>query len=457
MILAPSRPQLLSGNKLFCILLFFSLSLGSCGFLSSGPIDQPEKIGNQTKPHLEDEDLSKVDTVDWKDERESKIVIDEDDEIDATINKKSSYTVSVLFPFEAFRAKYWEETVDEKAINMIHFYAGLKLAQENLVNRGYNIDLNVYDSKANNNKIDNIIERNELAGTDIIIGPRSKQSMVKMAKYAQNNEITLISPWYKSETAFLGNQYYIQSGASLSAHCEAITQHISEVEGFSNVLLVSREKEKDRFDYFQNAYRKITGEINNLPELLIEGDGNDLEELTLVDYLNPEGTTVVVIPYYNNQSFIYSVLRKLQSEKGNGKIVVYGFSQWKDYEYLYPLFDELNVRLSANGTADETNILLKEFNKTFYSIYKDLPNDEAYKGYDLMQFIGQMLDKYGTTFQFSSGKRYNNYLYTNFDIQPVFTKTTSTDQRRTEALFFENKYVQILTYEEHKFVPFYNY
>ena len=452
MILVQNRQRPSSGNSLLILLILMGFSLASCGIFSSGSIDKPKERPTKVTPKDTDIENAKVDTIRWKDDRDSKIVIKDDEDID-TPTKKSTYEVAVLFPFNARRNTGWEDKSDVKAKEMINFYGGLKLGLEKLAGQGYNINLNTYDSQSSSRKIDDLIARNELSKMDVIIGPRSKSDVIKMAEYTRKNQITLISPWYKGETTADGNKYFIQSGATLAAHCEAITQHISDEGEIDNILLIGRSRERDRFEFFQSAYKNITGGVNTIPELLVDADENDLADFKLTEYLNTQSKTIVILPYYRNQSFIYTILRKLYNDKGHREVIVYGFSQWKDFDILFPYFEALNVRLSSNGYVDTNKGQVKDFNQKYFDLYHDIPTDDAYKGYDLMLYLGTMLGKYGTPLQFENNVDLRNLLYTNFEITPAFPEGYGLDSHREKIQLFENKYVQILGYIDHAFVP----
>ena len=93
---------------------------------------------------------------------------------------------------------------------------------------------------------------------------------------------------------------------------------------------------------------------------------------------------------------------------------------------------------------------IKFFRSRFFDRFGAPPTDEAYIGYDIMLYMGRMIKKHGTKFQYALDRESARYLHTRFDINRVVTPTT-TGAENLPIEQFENKYVNILEFQDYYF------
>jgi hypothetical protein len=488
MTLAQSLLQRLNGSKSFLFLFCICFSFASCSLFqpASKVDDGKKKKKDQLDPIqgrnvfdpetgtyviFEETPTEKMDTIIWKDlpsDSYPPITSASDGFVDNNNTNEviridnygseilTSYNVSIVLPFLSHRFDATSEDVYPDSRYALNFYAGARMALDELGDEGVRLNVNVYDSKASENTIRDLLRTNpDLSNSHLIVGPYRRQNVQRVADYAKKENITFISPYSASANLSSSNPFYLQVSPTLQSHCEAITRHALEKYRSDQIVLVCREKPEEvaRLKYFQDALKLEEGvDVEPFEEFRISTQSVDLAEMDLLPFLELRDTSVFILPSWSNETFIYSFLRKLDvSRDASSYIVVYGMPQWMQYEKIdYDYFEKLNVHVSSDSHIDNLSNDIQFFKRRFYDRYGAIPTSDAYLGYDVMLFGGRMLQKYGTKFQYSLDMEDKRYLHTKFNFEKVVQPGT-TGQENRPVDRFENKYINILKFSDYQF------
>jgi hypothetical protein len=358
------------------------------------------------------------------------------------------FRLAVMLPFLTNQLD--SNVIPEKSKLAVQFYAGVQMALEKLSKEeSMNLVVDIYDTKINDSDFEALMRNPKVDLADVYIGPIRNSQVTSMAKKTRLNSKILISPETPNADLTNGNPNFIQINPSLQAHCEGITRHILKKNTASQVVLVCKQKEKDRLAYFQNANTSST----KFAELIVPDATENFTNIDLKPYLKSTQSTIFVLPSWASQDFVFAFMRKLKVQKGKSNVVLYGMPQWMKYESIEPdYFKDLNVHLSAASFIDYEDENVKEFTQEFFATYRTVPNEDAYNGYDVMLYVGKMLKKYGTAFPSRMSKEQAITLQGKFNFGAVFT-TNPTGEHFDQSDYQENKYVHILKFENYKFVP----
>ncbi|MEO1627743.1 MAG: ABC transporter substrate-binding protein, partial [Bacteroidota bacterium] len=328
-----------------------------------------------------------------------------------------------------------------------------------LSQQGIQLKLDVVDTKASEDEIRRLIDGSALSDAHMIVGPVRSSNLKLVGEYARSNFKPLVSPISPSMSAASNNPYYIQVSPSLRAHCDAITRHAKERYRSDQIVLVCRNKkaEINRLRYFQQTNYMIEGSTlaDRLTEFIVTDLSADFNEMDVAPYIKEGDTTVFVIPSWSNESFVYSFLRKVNLAKGNNQVVIYGMPQWMRFERIsYDYFEQLNVHVSSANYVDQESPGIQRFRRSFFERYHMLPTENAYKGYDVMKFFGQMIHRYGTRFQ----DVIDQQTFTGANFQYKFERIPESDATPESGAnidHIENTSVDILKFEDYYFQPAY--
>ncbi len=364
--------------------------------------------------------------------------------------------ISILLPFMANTSS---TGVPENSQWAVSFYAGARLAYDDLEEDGAKFNVSVMDSEASAAKVNNLLKSGDLPKSDLIIGPYKRDNVEIMQAFAKKEKVPLVVPYTAQMGMAEDNPFYIQVNPSLKTHCEAMTKHIRKSHEPENVVLVALDKaeEKARFKYFQDANTLIekgkTGK--KFKELLVPEGASNFHTINIAQYFKPGATTVFVVPSWSNQTFIYSLLRQLMAKQGEGEdIVVYGMNMWLDFEQIdFEYFEKLRLHVSSASYVDPNDERVRQFKQKYFDAYGTVPNDEAYLGYDVMLYFGRMLAKHGKDFSQKLDTQPSDVLHGRFEFSRLVLNPA---QHKEDLDYFdqlENTFVHILKFQEFHLQP----
>ncbi len=362
----------------------------------------------------------------------------------------TEYNIAVVAPFYANKATGGSIT-SKTSLKTLEFYSGLKMALNEINAQGkYRLNVYTYDTEGSKSKTATILNRPEFSSMNVVIGPMKTEPLKIAAQKFKTSKTTLVSPWNPKTSITSDNPNYIQVSPSLKTHCEAIMQHARKNYSSNKIVLVAKKesKEKDYLKYFQDENKVISKNAlaPSLPELEAEYGDN----IPLGTYFNPD-TTVFIVPSWDDR-FVANLLREIYTKKGARHIVVYGLPQWETFERVsYEYYEGLNVHISNTSFVNLSDEKIKMFRRNFFDKYGTVPIENAFLGYDLMLYIGDLLEKRGANFtNYLDLEHSSNYYHTEFKFEKEFS--SPTDDNFSNISKFENKYLNILRFKDYQFI-----
>ena len=469
MTLAQNRRPQLSGNKILSfLLLIIIVSAFACKSRRGGEYyeEGPKNSGTNTletivwtdkpndAPPIKDNDVPKPITPITPPVKPTEPVIPDPiepviDPVVTPVETSYSYNIAFLAPFYSNKAGAGVIT-SSSSIKSLEFYTGAKMALDILGAEGVNLKVYSYDTEGSATKINSIMNQSEFASMDMVIGPMKTDALKTAAARVKGTGTVLISPWNPKSTITSRNPNYVQVSPTLETHCKAIMQHVRRNHDINDVVLACKENssESGYFRYFQDENKVISGNAATakIPELEAQY-GNDIP---LASYFRPD-STIFIIPSWD-EKFVSNFLRKLATDKGSRKIVVYGMPQWMDFERVdFDYYERLNIHISSAVFIDADDAQVRNFRRNYYNRTGTIPGNDAFLGYDLTLYFGRMLKKKGRNFLTQidmNPSRDKEYIHTQFKFEadyPYGSDNFSSINR------FENNFVNILKFEGFKF------
>ena len=372
-----------------------------------------------------------------------------------------NYRLAILLPFLTDQTDPTSQAVPEKSRLALQFYAGANLALKKLsTEEGMNLTVDVLDTRVNDSDFQRLFSNSRLNKAQVIIGPIRSSHVSLMAERIKQTRQILVSPESPNMDLTSRNPDFVQINPSLRAHCAAITRYVLQRHRPDAITLVSKQKETDRLPFFQNA--NPTGN-KAFAELIVPDETTSFDRIDLRPYLRSGRTSVFILPTWASQSYVMAFLQKLRNSKGSANVEVYGMPQWESFNNIEPeYFTELNVHISSAYFVDRNSEEARAFRRAFYDAYGTIPDQDAYNGYDVVLFTGRMLKKYGLSFpqQLAAAEPFIG-MHNRFQFAKVFS-TNPPDPRAGNAGdllnqydYLENFSVQLLKYQNYRFMPVY--
>ena len=383
-----------------------------------------------------------------------------------TVRTKSSYNVAIILPFLSNLMGERSE-IPLQSERAISFYEGVEIALDSLRREGINLQVQVFDSKKDVEYMDAIIERLGDKEWDLIIGPTSTEALRKLAVYAKEKQVPLVSPFNNNPTVAEENNFYIQVAPSFEVTSMHIVSFIKQIKiapsnnlRKTKYLLVGTKEDSLKMDQIQKAYKLL--ENNEKAEItqLFTNEGVDVSALS--KHFDRSALNVVIMPSDKSEQFVYSTLREISSlynkiEKQSGfQFAVIGTPMWKYFERVnFEYYDNLNLHIIDNFFVDKEDKKNNQFEEGYRNRFGIAPREFAYIGFDVMTYFGRLLKKHGTGFPDHFDTELRKGRHTFFAFEPVFKNVKLLDAEVIKEIKlierFENKSMNVVKFQEFEF------
>ena len=452
-----------NGNKSFWLSgLLLVLIFSSCGILvDTGRSNNPRTTQPARKPVKKTEPI-RVDTIQWEETVIDIPEVQEDIPLKTIETEfKSSYTIALILPLDA-KTPFEEVTrsTSDAGFRFLNYYGGVQLALEDLQIHDADIILEVMESGIRNNDALTFLRRLNEMDPDLIIGPYDRDLLKEVVRFGQRKEIPVVSPWQSSSKLTENNPYYLQLKPDIKRFYQAIVEHSDKRFAPDQVFLLGRaqnEAEQARVEYFQEFHLASADDPRPYKVYQVEEDSLS-SGITAFDSLFYDTTVreiAVIIPNWSfrDEQFIYSCLRKLNAEKGETRVTVYGLPIMLDSEKIeYNLYKNLNLHIATDNYVNTHLEEVNRFRNRYFEKYHAFPADDALEGYDMMSYVGNNLVNHGTRFQYFLPESYQEFLQTAFVVVPVISDENLERENYDDVEYFENRFVRIVRFEYDGFV-----
>ena len=442
----------------FASILSFFIVLQSCGWTKSppNPVKPNSGIPNKKPPT----ETKPTNTNPNNQGNPTTQPVNPDDPAKTNPGKSDTYRMAVVLPFLSNQFSTLSNEVPEKSQTALQYYGGIQLAFKVLSeSKGYpNLVVDVIDAQASDAEFTLAMNNSRLSKAQIIFGPLRGGQVAALAERTKTTNQILISPETPTSELTTQNPGFIQTKPSLKAHCSRIIQYVCAEKKMTGdqVVLVCKQKEADRLQYFRDAAKAI----GKTPpkEIIVPDNATNFDKVDLKKMMKPGQTTVFIMPSWAGQDWILAFLSRLKMTKGSNKVEVYGMPQWADYEQIEPdMLTSLNVHITSAAYIDRSRADVKNFEQQFYEIFGTIPNEDAFNGYDVTMLTAELLRRYGLSFPEKSslsstlmpslsGGFYLRRVQ-NTDAPVVDTEASATYE------YVENIFVHILKFQNFRYAP----
>ncbi len=466
MISVRNHRQLLSGNRIFFLLLMMSIMACSASksVVNKKDVqivksDSDKKIKRDTiRPEdgvIRDDILKnqpKMDTVIWHDISDEKGAVNDKNSRDAHFNKKDSYRINMLIPLNS------DEIVDPAASRFVQFYAGALLAFEELKQEGVSLNVRVIDTDEGSYQLERHLDELTSDSIDMIIGPFDRDQLRTLAEKCNEKQVYLVSPWQTSSKLTQQNPYYIQMKPNLREHFNKIVQYSLTNYKQGEVVLVGQNtgETKAWFQYFQDEAQLINKNKKEFfGSYFVNLDSLKKGPTAFYNLFKGKNVKAIILPNYSfqDESFVYSCLRRLAAEKGNKTFSVIGMPLLFDSDKVeFEFYHALQIKVAISDFVDKSEEKIKVFRRTFLDKYGEIPTTDAIRGYDLIMYMGRNLYHYGKEFAKYLSRESTSYLQSTYDIQRAYIDVDKMMDDPEHFDYYENKYLDIIGFKGDKWV-----
>ena len=279
--------------------------------------------------------------------------------------------------------------------NSMYIYNGISLALDELKKKGYQIDLNVYDTKYDTNEIKNIIQDSTFKNSHLIIGPIYSKNIKLIRGFSRTLNIPMITPFDIPNQALFRypNMYkFFPSKVTQSAE---IGNYLKAKKDDYNIILVSNKEDKK-----SAAYAKIIAE-RFLDTIAVNDSVFKIDSLTVVELTRgkptykaqkeidrkKENLFVVAANDIPFLTYVFNdVLELSNSEKFHkSSFTILSFQKIFDMSTIDIKYkNQFNIKFSSSGMIDYNDEFTLDFINNYQEKFSMIPHENSFLGYDLL-------------------------------------------------------------------------
>ena len=261
----------------------------------------------------------------------------------------------------------------------LDFYAGARLAMEDLIELGLTIDFTVYDTENNNFKVNQLVDTNDFSKFDFVVGPFVPRHFNTVSEKLERKKVLLVSPLTTKPLTMRKNVVHSFTDRKLLRECmhryidsldkKAENPCVVIVADAENLAVQNRLKEQFPLAEIVNP----DPEFNFIKPELIDSLTSNLEENWV--FLETKKTNLIIS--------MVSMLNAQQDENRKTRLMTLDRSSAYDDEnidqsHLGNLFFTYAETININPVA------LTSFYDRYMDAYGTVPTREAIRGYELM-------------------------------------------------------------------------
>ena len=279
--------------------------------------------------------------------------------------------------------------------NSMYIYNGISLALDELKKKGYQIDLNVFDTKYDTNEIKNIIQDSTFKNSHLIIGPIYSKNIKLIRGFSRTLNIPMITPFDIPNQALFRypNMYkFFPSKVTQSAE---IGNYLKAKKDDYNIILVSNKEDKK-----SAAYAKIIAE-RFLDTISVNDSVFEIDSLTVVELTRgkptykaqkeidrkKENLFVVAANDIPFLTYVFNdVLELSNSEKFHkSSFTILSFQKIFDMSTIDIKYkNQFNIKFSSSGMIDYNDEFTLDFINNYQEKFSMIPHENSFLGYDLL-------------------------------------------------------------------------
>jgi LysM repeat protein len=302
-----------------------------------------------------------------------------------------------------------EDWIYPGSIGYIEMYNGILLAADTLRSLGVNLNLYTFDIKSDTIALSKLINQGKLDGMDLILGPVYSHNLSKVAAYAKNKGIPVVSPVTLMNNSVLsGNPTLFMPNSSLEVAQRTIAKKVSEFPTDNFVFIHTDSTGNDasvgRFKnmIFNELNFKIQYDDIKFKEFIFYSRSMfDNDSINRLSHALSDQSENIIIIASEEAPVISETLDDIYALSKKFKVKVFCYPVIRDLDNLdlKELFD-LDMLVYSPYWIDYSRKDIRRFNSVYRSKFLTEPTEMSYawQGYDITYYFISGLALHGKDF-----------------------------------------------------------
>ncbi|MCC6601127.1 MAG: LysM peptidoglycan-binding domain-containing protein [Crocinitomicaceae bacterium] len=305
---------------------------------------------------------------------------------------KDSYRIALMLPFFS---QYADTSVlSEREIRQrevaIDIYRGAMMAKDSLEQSGLNASLYIYDVQDDKSGMLSLLGNPDLNNSDLIIGPLFREPFSAVASWGRKSGAHIVCPVPISNRVLLSANNVSKAYPGEATQWESFGNFVAKHYPSANVITVNTSDLDDikLLNAFNLAFIKMRGDSAKEFKA-INGSATGISKLLV------EGKTNVLIVPSNDRLLITTLFKNISGDN----IIVYGTEDWENLSLIETeARNEFHLHYPKVIFLDYSDSEDQGWIEAYRRKFKAEPTDFSVLGYDIMQYYGTGLRKFGRDF-----------------------------------------------------------
>jgi LysM repeat protein/ABC-type branched-subunit amino acid transport system substrate-binding protein len=250
---------------------------------------------------------------------------------------------------------------------VVEYCEGFLMSLDTLKRTGISVNLNIYDIGNRPESLQNILNKQELRGSHLLVGGRTAEQIKSISDYAQANSIWYVVPFSSKADETLVNPYVFQINPPQSYLYSRVSQAVADRYGDCSIIFVNvQDTASDKSKFVRTLQADLSANRQSYKTLTYNArtfNADIRKELSSIR------KNVIILSSASSEALnrIVSPLRVLKESGADTEVSLFGYPEWQTY------FKEHIDNFFLTGTclysvfyADNTD----EDTRRFYSAYK---------------------------------------------------------------------------------------
>lgn len=297
------------------------------------------------------------------------------------ITNKKAKNIAVLLPFRLNKNSSDTTDSDTELIKQdptlrvsLDFYSGVLMAAEFAKDKGISVNLNVFDTQKDEEKITEVIRSKNIKSMDAVIGPLLQKNVESAAAILRDSETPVFSPLSNRDMNMYPN--FFQTLPTQSVLDASIFRYLKEHGTGKNIIIVSDSKTQKKKDLLLKTFPEAKSVSPREGGYIQSGDIAKVANANAENWIILESSNTVLV------TSVVSVLSTMPASYGLRLFTTEKNDAYDYNEVSNTKLAKLNFTFpSVNKRVNEDD--MNPFLISYKNKYGVMPNRYAIRGFDI--------------------------------------------------------------------------
>ncbi|MCL2414472.1 MAG: ABC transporter substrate-binding protein [Bacteroidales bacterium] len=299
-----------------------------------------------------------------------------------------------------------------RPFSFISFYQGAMLAAQKFYHEDVEINVHVFDVTEDTNTAVRLINGRRLHNMDILIGPFFARSFSVVSNFAKQQEIFIVNPLSSRSEILDNNPFAIKINTSETNQLQALLNYAAQRSAGDRIFVLSNDSVPNDRELARQTrlfFEGIEYRFNNIFFLDISQEGFPRIQR---DLATQTGNSFIFIS--NDDALVTAVLTRTP-RRDHIPNTLYSLRHSPRFDVTDPFYlNNLQVHYIEPFFVDHDDERVMDFDRLFFQTFEGLPDERAYRGFDVMSFVLELLrignTNYGNYLESTLHKGLHNYI-----------------------------------------------